>query len=159
MQNYISNLRSKIGKNKFIHPAARIVVENDKGEILFVERLDNGLLGLPAGGLEENETIEQCIIREVKEETGLDILDLEVIGISSNPKNETVQYPNGDVIQYFTIEFYSNSWSGELTVLDKKEIKKAVFKDKSFANQLPINERSIFETLDYYRKVGKIRIR
>ena len=65
MPSYISNLRTKIGHDKFIHPAARIIVENEKGEILFIRRTDNGKLGIPAGGLEENETIEECIRREV----------------------------------------------------------------------------------------------
>ena len=109
MESYITKLREKIGRDKFIHPAARIIVENDEGEVLFIERADNGNIGLPAGALEENETIEACIIREVKEETGIEITALEVIGISTDPRVETVRYPNGDEIQYFTIEFYSNS--------------------------------------------------
>ena len=62
------------------------------------------------GAFEENETIEECIIREVKEEVGLEIVGLELIGVSSNPNNEIVTYPNGDVIQYFTCEFYSNKF-------------------------------------------------
>lgn len=159
MKNYISKLRKKIGKGKFIHPGARIIVENDKGEILFIERTDNGKLGIPAGGLEENETIEECIKREVKEETGLEILALEVIGISSNPNLETVQYPNGDEIQYFTVEFYANKWKGELRVADKKEIKSVCFRDKNYLNKLPENEQSIIDSLEYFRKENKIRLK
>lgn len=159
MKNYISKLREKIGKDKFIHPAARIIVENNKGEILFIERVDNGNLGLPAGGLEENETIEECIIREVKEETGLEILEVSVIGISSNPGLETVEYPNGDKIQYFVVEFYSNKWIGNLKVQDTSEIKKATFKEKSYLKKLPKNEQSIIESLDYFQKNNRISLK
>lgn len=151
-------MRTKLGHDKFIHPAARIIVENEKGEILFIEREDNGSLGLPAGSLEENETIEACIIREVKEETGIDILELEVIGISSNPKNETVTYQNKDVIQYFCIEFYANKWKGEISVNDTVEIIHAEFKDKSYLNKLPKNEQSTVVSLEFFRKTGKVRL-
>ena len=113
-ENYISEIRKLIGAASFIHPAARIIIENDKKQILFITRMDNHQVGIPAGSLEWNETIEECIKREVKEETGLQILDLKVIGISSNPKLESVEYSNGDHIQYFTIEFYSNQWKGQL---------------------------------------------
>ena len=65
MKNYIQKIRTKIGRDKFIHPAARIIIENNQNEILIIRRRDNGKYGLPAGALEENETIEQCIIREV----------------------------------------------------------------------------------------------
>lgn len=139
-------------------PAARIILENEKGEILFVERKDNNKLGLPSGALKENETIEACIMREVKEETGLEILELEAIGISSNPENETIQYPDGEVIQYFTIEFYSNKWKGAIEVEDTKEIKKAEFKAKTYLQQLPKNEKSIIDSLAYYKKEKKIRL-
>lgn len=158
MKNYISKMRNKIGHDKFIHPAARILVENDKGEILFVDRNDNWNFGIPAGALEEGETIEQCIIREVREETGLEILSLEVIGISSNPSLETVQYPNGDVIQYFTVEFYSNHWIGTIKVHDTEEIKTASFKDKSFLKQIPKNEQSIVKSLNHFQKEKRIRL-
>lgn len=157
MKNYIQNLRKKIGQEKFIHPAARIIVENEEGEILFIERIDNGKLGIPAGGLEDDETIEACIIREVKEETGLEILSLKVIGISSDPQKETVEYPNGDVIQYFTIEFYSNHWKGTIKA-DEVEVKHAKFMSPDHWKVLPRNEQSIFESLFYYQKNKAIRL-
>lgn len=158
MKNYISKLRKKIGHDKFIHPAARIIVENEKGEILFIERADNGRIGLPAGALEENETIEACIIREVKEETGIEITGLEVIGISSDPRVETVRYPNGDEIQYFTVEFYSSSWKGALHTHGTAEVKQAAFRDRSYLQRLPENERSILRSLEYYRQEGRARL-
>jgi len=36
---------------------------------------------LPGGGLEENETFEQALVREVKEETNIDIKNYKLIGI------------------------------------------------------------------------------
>ena len=152
MKDYISRLRQKLGHDKFIHPAARIIVENNQGEILFIERIDNGKIGLPAGGLEEGETIRECIFRQVREETGLELLDAAVIGIITDPTKETVTYPNGDVIQYFTVEFYSNQWKGEIKVHDTHEIKSAQFKPACFLEQLMPNEQSIIKSLDMYRK-------
>ena len=159
MNNYLKNLRSKIGNVKIIYPGARIIIENENKEILIIERVDNGKIGIPAGSLEENETIEECIKREVKEETGLKILGLEVIGISSNPDTEFVEYHNGDKIQYFTVEFYSNSWEGAIIVEDKSEVKYAKFMDPAIINQLPNNEISAFESLKYYRTMKKIMLK
>lgn len=158
MKSYISNIRAKLGSEKFIHPGARILIENDSGQFLFIRRKDNGKLGLPAGALEEDESIEECIFREVKEETGIHVIQAEVIGISSNPLTETVKYPNGDVIQYFTVEFYCNQWSGEIKVEDKKEIIQADFLDKKYLQELPKNERNILTSLEYFQQMGKVRI-
>ena len=159
MSDYITNLRKKIGTQKLIHPAARILVENEKGEFLFVRKKNKGKLGIPAGGLDPNETIEECIKREVKEETGIEILELEVVGISSNPKDETITYPNGDIVQYFTIEFYSNSFKGNLQVTDTEEIIKAEFLDKSYLKQLPTSEISVLESWEFFRKNGRIMLK
>jgi hypothetical protein len=49
IKSIITKIRNKLGHDKFIHPAARIIVENEKGDILFIDRKDNGSLGLPAG--------------------------------------------------------------------------------------------------------------
>lgn len=159
MKKYIDKMRSWLGKEKFIHPGARIIVENEAGQILVIQRMDDGNIGIPAGALEEGETIEECIRREVWEETGIQILDLEVIGISSHPNLETVEYRNGHEIQYFTIEFYSNHWQGNINVQDRLEVKEAKFVDSSFLDQLPANEFSTFESLKYFRKHHKIMLK
>ncbi|MBT8220554.1 MAG: NUDIX domain-containing protein [Bacteroidia bacterium] len=156
---YITEIRKKIGHDKIIHPAARILIENDQGEFLFVQRLDNGLLGLPAGSIEYGETIEQCIRREVNEECGLQIDTLTVIGISSSPTLETVVYPNKDQVQYFSIEFYSNQWSGKVQISDKEEIQKAEFLPSKYLQSLPPNEIGIVESLAYYRSTGQVLLK
>ena len=157
--NYIKKLRAKIGHELFIHPAARIIVENEQNEILVIERVDNGKIGIPAGSLEEGETIEECIKREVWEETGLRILEVTVIGISTHPAKETVQYSNGDRIQYFTVEFYSSIWEGEINIQDKEEVKHAKFVDIGRINQIPENENSAFESLRYFREHQTIMLK
>jgi ADP-ribose pyrophosphatase YjhB (NUDIX family) len=159
MGDYIKKIRQKIGNEKFIHPGARIIVENKNNEILIIERADNGNFGLPAGAIEENETIEECIIREVLEETGIQIISLEVIGISSNPVRETVEYKNGDKIQYFTVEFYSNDWRGEIKSTQDDEVKRSKFISREDLPPLPINESSAFESLAYFRKYKKVMLK
>ena len=57
------------------------IVLNNKREILVVTRKPNDFLGgideLPSGHLENNETIPQGMAREIKEETGMDIAQIE----------------------------------------------------------------------------------
>jgi len=57
------------------------VVVNEVGEWLVVKKKYGGLKGkwsLPAGFVKEGETVDEAIVREVKEETGI---DAEVIGL------------------------------------------------------------------------------
>ena len=49
--------------------AAGGIVENEEGKILFMFR--RGKWDLPKGKCDEGETIEECAVREVEEETGL----------------------------------------------------------------------------------------
>ena len=57
--------------------AASAVVRDDQGRVLLVKRGHEpamGLWSLPGGSVEQGETLSQAAIREVKEETGLDIV-------------------------------------------------------------------------------------
>ena len=60
---------------------------------------------------------------------------------------------------YFTVEFYSNSWKGSLHAHETSEVKKAAFRDRSLLDRLPENERPIFDSLEFYRREGRIRLR
>jgi len=57
-------------------PATAVILINDNNEILLVKRKfepHKGEWSLPAGFLEYEETVEECAIRELKEETNLDV--------------------------------------------------------------------------------------
>lgn len=57
------------------------VIWNDQGQVLIDKRLQSGLLGglweFPGGKVEPNETIPECIVREIQEELGIAITVLE----------------------------------------------------------------------------------
>lgn len=62
------------------------IILNDKNEILLgrrINRYGEGTYCLPGGKLKTGETFEECVVREVKEETGLDIeiKDIKIINL------------------------------------------------------------------------------
>ena len=78
--DYIKDLRNLIGHKKIILTCAGAIIEKD-GRILLQRRSDNGLWGLPGGLLELEETFEEAAVREVREETGLEVRLTAFIGI------------------------------------------------------------------------------
>lgn len=54
-------------------PAIYALIFNAAGELLVLDNTLNGKFDLPGGGLEIWETLEQGLIREVWEETGLEV--------------------------------------------------------------------------------------
>jgi 8-oxo-dGTP pyrophosphatase MutT (NUDIX family) len=62
-------LRKAFWKHFTIIQAAGGLVENEDGEVLLIFR--RGKWDLPKGKLDPGETLEQCAVREVQEETGL----------------------------------------------------------------------------------------
>lgn len=67
--------------------AAGGIVENEEGKILFQFR--RGKWDLPKGKLDEGETIEECAVREVEEETGLQNIRLgELVGTTNHHYTE-----------------------------------------------------------------------
>lgn len=66
-----------------------VLIENEKGEILFLQEKDKKVYGkynLPGGHLELNETLLDCAVREVKEETGIVIEPEYLIGFYQHNK-------------------------------------------------------------------------
>ena len=66
-----------------------IVVKGDK--ILLIKRGRDpfkGSYALPGGFLEEGERLEDCVVREVREETGLDTEIVSLVGVYSDPDRD-----------------------------------------------------------------------
>ncbi|CAN5401061.1 NUDIX domain-containing protein [soil metagenome] len=98
-------------------PAASAVVA-DEGRILLAKRTDSGQWTIPGGGMKPGETIALTAIREVKEETGVDVEVLSIVGIYSNP-NHVVEYADGEVRQQFSVCFACRPIGGELATSDE----------------------------------------
>ena len=98
--------------------ATSAYVTDDHERILLVRRADNGLWALPGGGMEPGETVTGCAVREVKEETGLDIQVTGLVGIFSNPSH-VVAYQNGEVRQAFSICLRARPTNGAIRTSDE----------------------------------------
>jgi ADP-ribose pyrophosphatase YjhB (NUDIX family) len=96
-------------------PGASAVVVDRAGRILLHRRADNELWSIPGGAMEVGEQIADTAVREVKEETGLDVEPDGIVGIYSNPQH-VVEYANGEVRQQFSVCFACRVVGGDLAV-------------------------------------------
>lgn len=71
----------------------KCLITNEKNEILLIQRADDddhgGSWETPGGGIDDFETPTQACIREVKEEAGCDIEQVELIADIIIPDSET----------------------------------------------------------------------
>ena len=94
------------------------VVLDANGRLLLTKRADNGKWCLPGGHLESGETVSESIVREVKEETGLDVEILRITGVYSNPHRVLV-YDDGNRAHVVALNFEVRILGGSLTVSDE----------------------------------------
>jgi len=66
---------------------------------------------LPGGFVDEGETVEEALVREVFEETSLEIHPIEILGVYSTPTRD----PRGHMM---TVVFITITYGGELSAGD-----------------------------------------
>lgn len=97
-----------------IRPGVSAIILTPEG-ILLQRRSDNGLWGLPGGGVEPGESVSEAVVREVREETGLEVTPGRLVGVYSSPAiNQIVTYPDGNVIHYVSSSFECRIVGGTL---------------------------------------------
>ena len=94
--------------------AVTAVVLNDAGRVLMIQRTDNDLWAVPGGAQEVGETSTEAAVREVHEETGLEVEVTGLIGIYSDPRH-VIAYDDGEVRQEFSLCFRARPIGGLLT--------------------------------------------
>jgi len=114
MSDYLRNLRSKVGHELILMPSVTMVVRDDRGRILLTKNADANSWTLPGGSIEPNESPKDAAVREMREETGLLVEPVRIIGVYGGPEYR-VAYPNGDVASYVATVFECKVVSGKMT--------------------------------------------
>ena len=117
------------------------MVYKDDGSFLVENRLKKDWPGLtfPGGHVEDEELIENAVYREIKEETGLDLLEIEPCGYIE--WNEF-----GDNVRHLAMLFRSNKYKGELKSSKEGEI--FFIKEKDISKYLLSNDfEKIYEKM------------
>ena len=92
------------------------MVYDDKGNVLVQDRVDPHWSGItfPGGHVEHGESFVASVIREVKEETGLDIQKPILCGIK--------QWYAKEDVRYVVLFFKTNRFSGTIRSSDEGEV-------------------------------------
>lgn len=126
ISEYIRAIRAKIGTDMLFMPGVAGVVINEAGEILLQRRSDNGQWGLPGGAIDPGEEPADAVVREVFEETGVQVIPERLVGIYSGP-DFYMRYPNGDEAMILSVAFACRPIAGEPRVNDDESLEVRYF--------------------------------
>jgi 8-oxo-dGTP pyrophosphatase MutT (NUDIX family) len=132
LKDYVRTLRELVGHMPLILAGTSVLIVDDFGRLLLMQRADTGGWGLPGGLMEPGESFEETGRREVQEETGLCIGELTLLDIFSGPEMFYV-YPNGDQIFNVTAAYIARDFPGEMRK-DVDEVSELAFFQ---VNELP----------------------
>lgn len=109
----------RLGKNGELRiGCSATIFDKARQKVLLTRRLDNGLWCLPGGHMEAGESVEECCVREVFEETGLQVRVKRLTGVYSNP-DQLVVYPDGNQAHFVVMNFEVEVRQGELGLSDE----------------------------------------
>jgi len=117
---YILDLRGRLGQGLLLLPGVSgVVVRSGAGgpEVLLVQRADSGEWTLPSGIVEPGEQPAECLVREVHEETRVEVSAERLALLTTEPE---LTYPNGDRCQFVSMTFRCAYRGGQAVVGDEE---------------------------------------
>jgi 8-oxo-dGTP diphosphatase len=127
-------------------PTVDIIIEVGEGIVLIKRKNKPFGWALPGGFVEYGESVEECAIREAKEETSLDVELVEQFHVYSDPKRDPRFHTISTV---FIARAKGNPVGGD----DAKEAK--VFTESSLPDEIAFDHRKILEDYFRYKKTGE----
>ena len=110
----IAWLRAHVGTARIFYPVGVACIRDEQGCFLLQARADfPGLWSCPGGGIELGESADEAARREAREETGLEVAIVRLLGVYTGPRN-AVRYPNGDETQPIALCYLCRPTGGQL---------------------------------------------
>jgi ADP-ribose pyrophosphatase YjhB (NUDIX family) len=101
-------------EGKLMVGCSAVLFDEKREKILLTRRNDNGRWCLPGGQMERGESLAETCIREVEEETGLQVRIARLIGVYSNP-HRLLEYADGNRYHLVSCSFEVELLGGTLT--------------------------------------------
>jgi ADP-ribose pyrophosphatase YjhB (NUDIX family) len=109
----------RLGKNGELRIGCSATIFDDaRQKVLLTRRVDNDLWCLPGGHMDPGESVAECCVREVLEETGLQTRVVRLTGVYSNP-DQLVVYPDGNQAHFVVLNFEVEIIDGELSLSEE----------------------------------------
>jgi HAD superfamily hydrolase (TIGR01549 family) len=146
-------LKPRVGKNEEIHPPEATVgalIFNGKGEVLMIRTHKwSNLWGIPGGKIKWGETSVDALRREIKEETGLDVTDIEFVLVQDCIHSKEF-YRDA----HFVLLNYTCRCAGKPRVKLNDEARESRWVAPSEAQKMPLNTptRVLLESVTKKRK-------
>ena len=121
---YLRALRDKVGTVPLMVPAACALIFDERDRVLLHRAADDGRWHTIGGAVDPGEEVADAAVREAREETGLLIEPVRLVGIYTDPP---VTYRNGDVVLYHSFAFDCRIVGGELHIADDESLELRFF--------------------------------
>jgi ADP-ribose pyrophosphatase YjhB (NUDIX family) len=124
-------------KQIFPEPTVGALIENDQGKVLLCDSHKwPGIFTVPGGHVELGETCEEALIRECKEEVGLDIRVVELLSIQQviHPK----EFWKNDA-HFIFFDYLCRAEGRQEAKVDSNEIQSIIWVDPKEAFKLNID--------------------
>jgi len=151
--DYVKYIRERVGHDTINLTGVNVLIVHEDNRVLLQRR---GTFpykwGLPGGITELGESLEQTAKREVKEETGIDIMELKLLGTTSG-EDCYLEFPNKDKAYFISIGYYTKSYSGIMKVnnLETKEVE--FFSYGNLPDNMPASHKIMIDK--YYIETRK----
>ena len=150
MMGYIDEIRKLVGHRPLLLTGAVVIIEDKQGRILLQKRAyPKETWGLPGGLMELGESTEQTAAREVLEETGLKVNNLQLLNVYSGERHFSIA-ENGDQFYIVTIAYLCKDYEGKMQIDGSESVDIQFFERDCFPVKMVGSHREMVQ--DYLKK-------